>query len=248
MIVVRSILGVSMLVTVLGTHEEASPAKPENMPRFSIKDFTQINFAAHKDFWWLIAMRFVILLGIYGIQSFVQYYLRDVLKFANPAQAAGDILAAIAIMLVLCSVLGGWLCDRISEKKVMVLAALLTAAGSLLLLLAHTSTTLIIFGSVFGAGIGLFLTSNWALANRLAPAEEAGKFLGLTNLATAGSGALGRLEGPLIDLLNGAFPGAFVGYYGLFVLGAVCALLSILFLRYVNTQPKSAAVLAKAGE
>jgi MFS family permease len=224
------------LITVLGTPEQPLRGSGEKTVLFSLKDFLKIDFRAHRDFWWLIAMRFVFLLGIYGIQSFIQYYLRDVLKFANPVQQTGDLLAAITVTLVIFSVAGGWLSDRFSARLLMVISGLLGAAGSLLLLLAHTSTTLILFGSVLGAGIGLFLTANWALANRLAPVEEAGKFLGLTNLATAGSGAMGRLEGPLIDLLNNAFPGRYLGYSGLFVFGAVCALVSILLLRFIHEK------------
>ena len=56
------------------------------------------------------------------------------------------------------------------------------------MLFATDMRGLTVFGSLLGAGIGLFLTSNWALANSLAPEGEAGKYLGLTNLATAGSG------------------------------------------------------------
>jgi len=89
-------------------------------------------------------------------------------------------------------------------------------------------------GSVLGAGIGLFLTSNWALANQLAPGEEAGKYLGLTNLATAGSGALARLEGPALDWLNGLWPDQWVGYTLMFIFGAVCMLLSVLFLSKIQ--------------
>ena len=88
------------------------------------------------------------------------------------------------------------------------------AAGCLLLLAARTPTLLLLFGAVLGVGIGLFLTANWALANALAPAAAAGKFLGLTNLATAGAGAVGRLQGPMIDLLNNARPGAFIRKMG----------------------------------
>jgi MFS family permease len=95
---------------------------------------------------------------------------------------------------------------------------------------------LTVFGSVLGAGIGLFLTSNWALANSLAPQEEAGKYLGLTNLATAGAAALSRLEGPVLDTLNGAWPGAWIGYRGLFIFGAVCMLLSLFFLRKIHVK------------
>ena len=95
-------------------------------------------------------------------------------------------------------------------------------------------------GGVLGAGIGLFLTANWALANRLAPGEQAGKFLGLTNLATAGSGALARLQGPALDWLNGLWPGRWVGYTSMFVFGAVCILLSILLLGKIEEKRTSA--------
>jgi MFS family permease len=91
-------------------------------------------------------------------------------------------------------------------------------------------TGLVVFGSVLGAGIGLFLTANWALANKLAPAAEAGKYLGLSNLATAGSGALARLEGPALDWLNGLWPGQWVGYTFLFAFGTLSILLSALIL------------------
>jgi MFS family permease len=79
-------------------------------------------------------------------------------------------------------------------------------------------------------GIGLFLTSNWALLNILAPGDQAGRYIGLTNLATAGAGAVGRLGGPLIDLLNNAQPGFFAGYTSMFIFGAVCSLASALLL------------------
>jgi len=94
-----------------------------------------------------------------------------------------------------------------------------------------------IFGAVLGAGIGLFLTPNWALANGLAPEAEAGKYLGLTNLATAGSGALARLEGPALDWLNAAYPGAWIGYKGMFIFGAVCICLSLFMLRKIDMNP-----------
>ncbi|RPJ19417.1 MAG: hypothetical protein EHM33_30310, partial [Chloroflexi bacterium] len=92
------------------------------------------------------------------------------------------------------------------------------------------------FGSVLGAGIGLFLTANWALATSLAPEQEAGKYLGLTNLATAGSAALARLEGPVIDGLNAAWPGVWLGYKGLFVFGGLCIFLSLFVLRKIDLK------------
>jgi hypothetical protein len=76
----------------------------------------------------------------------------------------------------------------------------------------------------------VFITSNWALATDLAPQAEAGKFLGLTNLATAGAGALSRFTGPALDWLNNLQPGRFMGYTALFISSAFFALLALIVL------------------
>ncbi|MFN2147182.1 MAG: hypothetical protein ACK2T2_02230, partial [Anaerolineales bacterium] len=65
------------------------------------------------------------------------------------------------------------------------------------------------------------------------PQGQAGKFLGLTNLATAGAGALSRLAGPGIDLVNGLRPGAYYGYTALFATTALMALASLVLLTRV---------------
>jgi MFS family permease len=152
----------------------------------------------------------------------------------NPAKQTGDLLAMITITLIFLALIGGWLSDRVGARKTLVAASVLASLGCILLLFARTPQTLLLYGSVVGAGIGLFLTANWALANRLAPPDEAGKFLGLTNLATAGAGAAGRLEGPLIDLLNSLQPGAFYGYTAMFLFGALTTLCSSLFLKWIT--------------
>ncbi|UCC63175.1 MAG: hypothetical protein JSV36_20960 [Anaerolineae bacterium] len=69
------------------------------------------------------------------------------------------------------------------------------------------------------------MSVNWALATDLIPPQEAGKYLGLSNLVTAGAGAASRLAGPLKDALNAMRPGAYLGYSVLFVLASASALL-----------------------
>jgi MFS family permease len=195
-----------------------------------------VEFRANMSYWWLIAQRGVFLLGIFGLQAFAQYYLRDVLQVENPVKTTGDLLAALTVGLVLLALLAGWLADKFGAKRVLYAASLLSTLGFVLLWLARTPAMLVLFGSVLGAGIGLFLTSSWALANRLAPAGESGKYLGLTNLATAGSGALARLEGPLIDAFNAAHPGLWLGYLGMFAFGALCTMLSAFLLNRVTIK------------
>ena len=238
MIIVMSLLAVSASLTFFGVKEKRTLERTRTDWKSLLGSF-RINFRENSSYWWLIVERMFFLLGIYGIQTFAQYYLQDVLRVPDPPQQKGDLLAALTITMVILVLFAGWLTDKYGAKRILVIGTCIAAAGMLLMLLAIDMRGLTIFGSVLGAGIGLFLTSNWALANSLAPQEEAGKYLGLTNLATAGSAALSRLEGPVLDWLNAMWPGAWVGYKGLFLFGAVCMLLSLYFLRKIHVKSES---------
>ena len=232
---VAIVLAAGAAVTLLGVREVPStkPAAVKPRPVSVLSDAFHIDLKAHRSYAWLIASRLLFLAGIYGIQTFAQYYVRDVLAVSNPIQLTGDLLAAITLTLIVFALAGGWMGDRVGHRFMSLVASLVGGLGCLLMLWARTPFTLLIFGSILGGGIGLFLTANWALANELAPSDQAGKFLGLTNLATAGAGAIGRLEGPFIDLFNNAHPGAWWGYTGLFLLGMVAILASAWLLKWV---------------
>jgi MFS family permease len=239
-LVVAAILLVGAAITILGVREkpslDASSGEPRSTPVSARSSLFRDARAAlgYGTYPWLLGSRFLFLLGIYDIQVFAQYYIRDVIATDNPVKLTGDLLASITLALIACALGGGWLGDRIGHRKVQYAASAIGTLGCLLLLLARTPQTLLLFGGVVGVGIGLFLTSNWALVNRLAPLAEAGIFLGLTNLATAGSGAIGRLLGPVIDLLNNANPGTYAGYSAMFIFGAVCTGLSAVLLMKVG--------------
>jgi MFS family permease len=225
MLFIIVLLAASSSITILWTKEAPStfPGRPnwnDLASQFSI------DVRRHADYWWLIAQRALFLMGVYGVQAFAEYYLLDVLHVPDPVQATGQLLAAIAAGVLLLVLVGGWLTDRVGAKQILYLAGATTAGGILLFLFMSTARGLPLAGSVLGGGIGLFLTSNWALVNRLAPMGEAGKFLGLTNLATAGASALVRLQGPLVDLLNASHPSDWLGYRGLFAFCAACVMLS----------------------
>lgn len=234
MLVVIGLLAVSAAVTIFGVKESPSSNGRGDRGNGNFLSQFKINFRENSSYWWLIAERALFLLGIYGVQAFAQYYLQDVIQVPDPPKQTGDLLAALTVALVILVLIGGWLSDKYGAKKVLIAATYISALGIFLMLLAKDMRGLLVFGAVFGAGIGLFLTSNWALANSLAPGDEAGKYLGLTNLATAGSGALARLEGPALDWLNAAYPGMWLGYKGLFIFGGLCILSSVLILRKIN--------------
>lgn len=243
MLVVIGLLAVSAAITIFGVRESPSltgRGMPEGQGEGNFLSQFKINFRENASYWWLIAERALFLLGIYGVQAFAQYYLQDVIRVPDPPKQTGDLLAVLTGALVLLVLIGGWLTDKYGAKRILTIATYVSAVGILLMLLATDMRGLMIFGGVLGAGIGLFLTSNWALANSLAPEAEAGKYLGLTNLATAGSGALARLEGPALDWLNALSPGAWIGYKGLFIFGAFCIVASLFLLKKIDVKsPKS---------
>ena len=235
MLVVMGLLAVSAATTFLGVMEEPTDAE-HSTDRKSLFHQFRINVRENAAYWWLIAERLLFLIGIYGVQAFAQYYLQDVLRVPDPPKQTGDLLAALTISLVILVLIGGWLTDRHGAKRILSIGTLIAATGMFLMLFATDMRGLLIFGSVLGAGLGLFLTSNWALANGLAPGDEAGKYLGLTNLATAGAAALARLEGPALDGLNAAWPGAWIGYKGLFIFGALCMVVSLFLLKKIDVK------------
>jgi MFS family permease len=90
-------------------------------------------------------------------------------------------------------------------------------------------------GSIIGVATGLFMSGNWALGASLAPPLEAGRYLGISNLAGAGAGMIGSgMGGPVADWINRFQPG--MGYFAIFACYAVLFLFSVVALRQVRYQ------------
>ena len=239
--VIGGVLAVSGLVTVLGTPESptldpqdsaAGDDRLAGRSHESLRGLLRVDFRRYPEYTWLIISRFFILLGIYAVQSFVQYYIRDWLKMPNPAEVTGNLLATIGLALTLLVFPAGLLSDRFGRRTLNMVAGALAAVGIFLLIFVRDVSSLYVFGGIIGMATGIFVSVNWALATDLIPSEEAGKYLGLSNLATAGSGAVSRLAGPLIDGVNALRPGAYLGYPTLFLLASASALLgTVLMLR-----------------
>jgi Na+/melibiose symporter-like transporter len=224
------VLGVSALITVAATPEEPALDGSETSAGSRMRDLLHVNLRDYPDYAWLLVSRLLILLGIYAVQSFAQYYVRDWLGMENPAEVTGNLLATIGLALTLLVFPAGLLSDRFGRKRLNVFAGALAALGIFLLVLARDMSAVYVFGAIIGMATGIFVSVNWALATDLIPSEEAGKYLGLSNLATAGAGALSRLAGPLIDGVNALRPGAYWGYPTMFVVASASVLIGTLLL------------------
>ncbi len=222
-------------LTLFGSHEqvEVLEKRPRIQWRRLWKDTFNFKMNGNRSYWSLIFSRFLYLVGIYGFQSFAQYYIRDKFPQQDPIAYTQIVMGTFVVVLIIFSLLAGALGDKYGRKRIHILSGIIGAVGAVLLIFASTPTQLILFGSVMGVGLGIFMSTNWAMANQMASGADAGKYMGLTNLATAGSAAVARLEGPMIDGFNNAAPGHWVGWTVLFAVSAVLMLLSSLALKDV---------------
>jgi MFS family permease len=223
-LVIGAVLAVSTLVTVLTT-DETRVVDPDAAPSgLALRDLLSVDLGRYPSYARLLVSRLLILLGIYAVQGFAQYFIRDVLQAPNPAEVTGNLLAAIGLPLTVLVFPAGLLSDRIGRRRLNILSGALVATGIFLLIFARSVPAVLVFGALIGVGTGIFVSVNWAWATDLIPREEAGKYLGLSNLATAGASASSRLVGPLIDGVNALRPGAYLGYPVLFFLASVTVL------------------------
>lgn len=241
--VIILLLVVFGLITLIFSKEQstAGPVKTRIEPRKLLKEVFDFKVVGNRNYWKLILSRFLYLVGIYGFQSFAQYFIRDKFPDRDPIVFTQFVMGSFVVVLIIFSLVSGILSDKHGRKKLLYLSSVIGAIGAVLLISASTAAQLIIFGSIMGVGLGIFLSVNWAFANDMAPQGDAGKYMGLTNIATAGSAAVARLEGPLTDLLNNAAPGQWWGWTALFAISAVLMLLSAVALFKVPEPVKTSA-------
>ncbi len=186
----------------------------------------------HKSFIWWVINRLLFLAAVGSIQGFAQYYLSDVIQIPDAATQTTYLLGAVALFLLPSAIAGGYIADRIGRKRLVGISGLIAAGGALLLLFANAMPLVIVSGCIIGLGTGTFMATNWALGTDLAPKDQAGKFLGISNLAGAGAGIIGAgIGGPMADFFNALQPGlgylVIVALYGMLFLFSTLALTQV---------------------
>ena len=240
--IIAGVLLACALITVLATPEKPTSTIGESAGGTTLRSLVQVDFRRYPAYSWLLLSRFLILLGVYAVQSFAQYFIRDRLGVSNAAEVTGNLMATIGLTLTLLVFPAGWLSDRFGRLRLNLFSGALASLGIFLLILVKDVTSLYLFGAIIGMATGIFLSVNWALATDLVPLAEAGKYLGLSNLATAGASAVSRLGGPFIDGLNALRPGAFWGYPALFFLASISTIAGTVLMRRIRILPRQNAL------
>lgn len=197
-----------------------------------------------RDYVWLLVSRLAILMATGTLQPFIYFYLEDSIGLGpSAAQGVVPLAALVALVALLAAVPGGAATARWGRVRTVLASALLGAAGAAAFAMAPSYGALFIIAVPFGMAMGVFLSADWALLVDLVPPGEAGRYLGLSNVATAGAGMLAvAIGGPVADLVNAASPG--LGYRAVFVLAAVEFLAGAWGVRHVH-EPSSAAAAVR---
>lgn len=182
-----------------------------------------------RSFIWWVVTRLMFLAAIGSTRNFAMFFVKDVLKVPNPATVTTYLTAVIFVFLLITSLLGGYLSDKMGRKKLLAAAGFLAFIGSMLLIFSRTIPMVMVAGAFLGLGTGTFMSANWALGTDLVPAKDAGRYLGISNLAGAGAGIVGSsIGGPMADYFNAIQPG--LGYPVIFAIYGGLFLLSVLLL------------------
>ncbi len=180
------------------------------------------------SFRWWVVNRLAFLVGSTNVATFLVFFLQERFTHMQGEKAAGPaatITMFVGVFILVTALPSGWLADRLGKKLLVAAAGLLATAGTAVILTIPSMAALYIGGCMIGAGVGLFYSANWALGTEIVPAEHAGRFLGLSNLAGAGAGAIGAyIGGPIADSLGYA---AIMAIFGLLFFLSIFALLGV---------------------
>ena len=194
--------------------------------------------ANKKNFKYWIINRLMFLVAITNLVSFFVYFLQAKLNLPGESavKPAADLIRIVGIFIAISVLPSGFLADRFSKKKLIAASALLAFSGALFVILSKSMNLMVIGGVLLGVSAGLFYSVNWSLGTKLVPKEEAGKYLGISNLAGAGAGAIGAfIGGPIADYFTAAHAAVNgTGYYVLFVIYGLLFLASSILLPLIK--------------
>lgn len=232
-------------LTVWGAREasDAAVLAPQRTVHAALAASFAVDLRANPAFGWWFANRLLFWMSFLILNTFLLFFVIDVIGVAEAEaqRLLGQISTLLGAALALVALPAGWLSDRVGRKPLVIVAGVLASLGTVLLILSRDVSLLIVAAVLVGLGVGMFLGANWALVTDIVPREEAARYLGIANIASAGGSALARiLGGAVIDPFNAALGSSTAGYlvvYSIAALGFLCSAFVIIPLPVRSALP-----------
>jgi MFS family permease len=233
-------LGVVELATAIGTLlwvDEGREPKPRNGRSWAAiaRETWGMDVFAHRGFVAMVLSRLFVLAGVSVLTKLAVLYLErsmsmgpDERGFWVPATNA-----LVAVVILLSTWPAARLSDRVGRKPVIYASCAVGAAGSALIAVAPGVLVAEIGVVLIATAAGAFLAVDWALMTEIIPKDAAGRFMGMSNVATASAGPVALvIGGTLMDVVGGVEEGG-SGPRAAFAVAIVFYALGALFLRPV---------------
>jgi MFS family permease len=153
-----------------------------------------------RSYVWLVASRLFFLAAGGILFAYVVIYLKNVFGYDESGAGAvnGAVLAAVAIGSLTAVVPASRLSDRIGRKPVIYLACVVGAIGVAIAAFAPHVAVAILGAGLYGMAYGTFLSVDWALMTDIIPRASAGRYMGLSNVATGSAGPFAAVIGGVV--------------------------------------------------
>ncbi len=149
-------------------------------------------FQRYNDFVWVFLTRFLVTMGVYTVQEFLQFYLRDAIGVFKlfgtqvadtPEVAVSFFLITLLVGALISTLAAGVLSDKYGRKSMVYISGALQGLVALILIPFHDFTLAVLLGVVFGLGFGAYQSVDWALASDVLPSEDYAKDMGVWHVA-----------------------------------------------------------------
>jgi MFS family permease len=188
------------------------------------------------DFAWVLATRLVMMLGIYTIQTFLQFYMKDAVGVPHPEQAATSFVILVSFTSLASAFGAGWLSDHVGRKRLVYISGCMMAVVGLVFVVTHALPIVITAGAIFGLGYGAYQSVDWALVAEVLP--SGGTFardMGVWNIALSLPQVIAPvLGGPIIDAFN-RMGRPVQGFQILFTMAIIYCILGTVTVRFIRS-------------
>lgn len=181
------------------------------------------------DFSWNWLGRFLFYFGLTLNTTFTAFFIAA--KLGISVQEVAGLIATLALAGIAATTLGaiggGFLSDKLRRRRVFVAASgVIFAAGALTMAMAPGLPVLIVGSVLTSLGIGIFAAVDQALLLDVLPERDtnAGRFMGITGLATSIPQAVAPLVAPVF-LAIGVSTSGDKNYTFLFIVAGICTIL-----------------------
>jgi MFS family permease len=225
------------MVSVVWKVGKGQPAKPRKGKSWlSIaRETWGTDVLKERSYVWLVASRLFFLMAGGILFAYVVIYLKNVFGYGESEAGAVNVAMLVVVVIgnLIAVVPASRASDRIGRKPVIYFACLVGAVGVAITAFAPHVAVAIAGAGLFGMSAGMFLSVDWALMTDIIPRISAGRYMGLSNVATGSAPLFAAAAGGIVLDVSTKLAGDAIAPRAAFLVAVALYGISALLLRPV---------------